>query len=163
MIKERQYRLAVRWQTEGVDLTEGVDSEGKSAELSGQKLPPQVVRLRPGGTLQGKLLRTEDDGPIAGARLFLDTGEILTTDQQGVFTVSGLPMKDHSLIPVAKGRVRQYVLFDTTLRTDAELELRLPRGALLQRPHHRRTGKADFGSVLKAAVVRKRSDGQRLG
>ena len=30
LIKVRQYRLAVRWQTEGVDLTEGVDSDGKS-------------------------------------------------------------------------------------------------------------------------------------
>jgi hypothetical protein len=132
LLNGRQYRLAVRWQTEGADLTEGVDSDGRSVRLSGQKLPPQVVRLRAGGTLRGKLLRAEDDGPIAGARLFLDTGEVLTTDQEGIFTASGLPMKNHSLIPVAQGRVRPYVLFDTTLRTDAELELRLPRGALLK-------------------------------
>ena len=149
LIKERQYRLAVRWQTEGVDLTEGVDSKGEPVQLSGQKLPPQLVRLRPGGTLQGKLLRTEDDGPIVGARLFLDTGEILTTDQQGVFTVSGLPMKDHSLIPVVKGRVRQYVLFDTTLRTDAELELRLPRGARLKGRMTNEQGRPILGAYLR--------------
>ena len=163
LIKERQYRLAVRWQTEGVDLTEGVDSKGEPVQLSGQKLPPQVVRLRPGGTLQGKLLRTEDDGPIAGARLFLDTGEILTTDQQGVFTVSGLPMKDHSLIPVAKGRVRQYVLFDTTLRTDAELELRLPRSALSKAASPTNREGPILGAYLRRLLVRRRSDGERLG
>ena len=113
------------------------------------------MRLRPGGTLGSKLLRAEDDGPIAGsAQLFLDTGEILTTDQQGVFTVSGLPMKDHSLIPVAKGRVRQYVFFDTTLRNDAELELRLPRSALLK-------GRIidEQGKTIPGAFLRRNSSG----
>ena len=37
LIKVRQYRLAVRWQTEGVDLTEGVDSDGKSVRTFGSK------------------------------------------------------------------------------------------------------------------------------
>jgi hypothetical protein len=41
-------------------------------------------------------------------------------------------MKDHSLIPVAPGRHRQYVLFDTTNQPDAELELRLPQGAVVK-------------------------------
>ena len=122
------------------------------------------MRLRPGGTLGSKLLRAEDDGPIAGsAQLFLDTGEILTTDQQGVFTVSGLPMKDHSLIPVAKGRVRQYVLFDTTLRTNAELELRLPRSALLKGRIIDEQGKTIPGAFLRRNFVRRRFYTERLG
>ena len=74
----------------------------------------------------------EDGGPLAGARLFVDTGEVLTADDQGAFRLSGLAMKDHALIPVAPGRVRQYILFDTRLRPDCELELRLPRGAIIK-------------------------------
>ena len=56
----------------------------------------------------------------------------MNTDQRGEFEVSGLPMKYHELIPVAAGRVRQYVLFDTTQRPDAELEIRLPQGAVVK-------------------------------
>jgi hypothetical protein len=149
LAQDGKYRLAVRWQTEGVDLTEGIDSKGDWAELSGQKLPPQIVRLRPNGSFCGKLLRAEDGGPIAGARLFFDTGEVPTTDQAGVFIVSGLPMKVHSLIPVAKGRVRLYVLFDTTMRENAELEVRLPRGALLKGRITSETGQPIPGAFLR--------------
>ncbi len=108
------------------------NSAGSEVDLAGQELPEISVRLRPGGALHGRLLRAEDDGPIADARLFFDTGEVLTTDDEGRFELLGLPMNDHSFIPVAPGRLRQYVLFDTTLEPEAELEVRLPRGAVLQ-------------------------------
>jgi protocatechuate 3,4-dioxygenase beta subunit len=127
-----RYVLAVRWQRQGADLNKALDEIGQSVEIKGQQLPPLVIRLRQGGQLRGKLLRAEDDGPIAGAKLFLDTGELLTSDENGAFEVNGLPMKDHSLIPAAAGRLRQYVLFDTTLRPESELEIRLARGAVIR-------------------------------
>jgi hypothetical protein len=127
-----RYALAVRWQMQGAVLTNAADSNGKSVEIRGQTLPPLLIRLRRGGRLHGKVLRDEDGGPIAGARLFLDTGEVATSDDQGDFELAGLEMRDHSLIPVTTGRVRQYVLFDTTLRPEAELELRLARGAVVK-------------------------------
>jgi hypothetical protein len=128
----KRYALAVRWQTYGADLTDGLDTDGKKTSLRGQKLPSQAIRLGDGGTLRGRVLSDEDGAPIPGARLFLDTGEVLTTDERGEFALGGLRMTEHSLIPVAPARVRQYVLFDTTLRPDCELELRLERGAVVK-------------------------------
>lgn len=127
-----RYALAVRWQMQGADITDAIGVDGKKEKLQGQRMPTQAIRLRVAGRLRGKLLRAEDDGPLAGAQLFLDTGEILNTDDQGGFEIAGLAMKDHSLIPVAPGRHRQYVLFDTTNQPDAELELRLPQGAVVK-------------------------------
>lgn len=127
-----RYTIAVRWRNEGADKTEGFDDAGKSVEFQGQALPIQSIQLQPGGTLTGTLRQAEDDAPIAGAQLFLDTGEVLTTDGAGQFQVSGLAMRDHSLIPVAPGRVREYVLFDTSLTPNATLDIRLPRGAVLR-------------------------------
>ncbi len=122
------YQLAIRHQGQGFDTYELSDEAGNRVALKGQHLPQQTIRLRAGGHLRGKLLADEDGRPIAGAKLFFDTGEVLSTDEAGVFEVSGLPMKNHSFIPVAKGRFRQYVLFDTTLCPQAELEIRLPLG-----------------------------------
>jgi hypothetical protein len=132
MRESSRYSLAVRWQSQGAVVTETADADGKPVGIQGQKLPPLVVRLRQGGRLHGRVLREEDGGPIADSRLFLDTGEVLTTNDQGEFELTGLEMRSHSLIPVSSGRVRQYVLFDTTLRPAAELELRLPRGAVFK-------------------------------
>lgn len=122
------YQLAIRHDGQGFDAYELSDEAGNRVTLKGQHLPQQTIRLRAGGHLRGKLLADEDGSPIAGAKLFVDTGEVLTTDDAGVFEVSGLPMTNHSFIPVAKGRFRQYVLFDTTLCPQAELEIRLPLG-----------------------------------
>jgi hypothetical protein len=55
----------------------------------------------------------------------MDNGEILQTDANGKFEAAGLSLKDHSLIPVAPGRARQYVIYDTSLRPEAELDIRL--------------------------------------
>ncbi|HVU90247.1 MAG TPA: carboxypeptidase regulatory-like domain-containing protein [Pirellulales bacterium] len=127
-----RYIIAVRHQNEGAEFYETLDAQGKSVRLEGQSLPPMTVHLRPGGALRGRVLQAEDDRPIPGARLFLDTGEVLTTDERGAFRLTGLTMKDHNLIPVAAGRVRPYVLFDNTHRPDCELDLRLPRGATIR-------------------------------
>jgi hypothetical protein len=117
---------------QGAQVWDTLTKDGQKTGIQGQALPPVSVRLSTGGELKGRLLQAEDDKPISGARLYLDTGEVLTTNDRGEFHVRGLPMRDHSLIPAAPGRIRQYVLFDTTKRPNAELELRLPRGAVIK-------------------------------
>jgi hypothetical protein len=144
----QRYVLAVRWKMQGAKVGDTLDKDGQTTSIQGQALPPVSVRLSMGGDLNGRLLQTEDDKPISGARLYLDTGEVLTTNARGEFHVSGLPMRDHSLIPVAPGRVRQYVLFDTTKRLYAELELRLPRGAVIQGKITNEEGKPIPGAYL---------------
>jgi protocatechuate 3,4-dioxygenase beta subunit len=126
-----RYTLVARWQTQGAETWDAWEMNGKAVSMQGQKLPSQVLRLRTAGHLRGRLLQVEDDRPIAGASVFVDTGEVVQTDKQGVFEIAGLSMKAHNLIPAARGRIRQYVLFDTTSSPDSELELKLPRGAVV--------------------------------
>lgn len=130
--KPIHYELAIHWHTQGAEEYDAPDQNGKRVPLTGQKVSLLAIRLRTQGRLHGNLLRAEDDRPITGVQLFLDTGDVLTTDAKGSFELSGLSLHAHSLIPVAKGRVRPYVNFDTTLRPDAELELRLERAALIR-------------------------------
>ena len=129
---DTKFFLVVRWQNQGAIVEDALDTAGKKVAITGQKLPTVSIRLQPGGRLRGRLLRAEDDGPIAGGRIFLDTGEVLSVDEQGAFEVDGLALSDHSLIPVTNGRARPYVLFDTTLEPDAPLDVRLPRGAVVK-------------------------------
>jgi len=110
---------------------EANDSHGIVNVVEGQDLTPVVIRLTQRGIIRGRVLQAEDEKPIPGARLFLDSGEVLTTDSEGSFAAGGLPLKNHSLIAVAPGRARPYVLFDNSLRPDAELEIRLERGGTL--------------------------------
>jgi hypothetical protein len=152
-----RYMLAVRWNLQGAQVTETVDGVGKPTGINARTPQFVTVRLRQAGELKGRLLQDEDGAPIPDARLFLDTGEVLTTDSNGAFHIRGLPLADHSLIPVAKGRVREYVLFDTTLRPDAELDLRLPRGAVIR-------GKVtdDAGQPIPGAYLSRASSGTAL-
>jgi hypothetical protein len=121
------------------------DQSGKAGEEGLVSLPRKdssvsvKIHLSPAGTLKGRLLHEEDDTPIAGASLFLDTGEVTVTDDAGRFEWHGLPTTDHSFIAVAPGVARRYTLFDTTQQKNAELEIRLP------------TAKAVRGQVLDAS------------
>jgi hypothetical protein len=110
---------------------EANDSYGTVVFAAGQNPRPVTIRLTPRGIVRGRVLQAEDDKPIAGARLFMDNGEILQSDANGRFEATGLSLKDHSLIPVAPSRARQYVIFDTSLRPEAELDIRLVRGGKL--------------------------------
>jgi hypothetical protein len=89
------------------------------------------LSLTPQGTLRGRLLEAETGRPLAGARFVIDNGRVLTTDDEGRFTVEALTLGEHESYVVAPGRVRRRVLFDTTLRPEAELELALPRGGAI--------------------------------
>jgi len=104
------------------------DAFGTVRVEAGKDPAPVVIRLVERGEVRGHVLQAEDDRPISGVKLFLDSGEVLTTDDAGRFVAGGLPLKSHSLIPVTPGRIRQYVLFDNSLRPDAELDIRLERG-----------------------------------
>jgi hypothetical protein len=66
-------------------------------------------------------------------------------------------MKAHSLIPSARGRLRQYVLFDTTNSRDTDLELRLPRGAVI---HGRVVDEG--GQPVASAYISRASSGTAL-
>ena len=93
--------LAVRWQSQGSEVRDAIGDDGKAVAIQGQKLPLQVIRLRSAGRLRGKVLEAETGGPVPAA-LFFDTGEVISTDEHGIFEVVGLAMKDHSVIPVAR-------------------------------------------------------------
>ncbi len=93
---------------------------------------PVVIHLEERGLLRGRVTEADSGKPIAGARLFLDSGEIVATGKDGRYEVGGLKLEDHTLIVVSPGRQRLHVLFDNTLRADAELDIRLPRAAVIR-------------------------------
>jgi hypothetical protein len=118
---------------------------------AGKDPAPVVIRMVERGEIRGRVLQAEDDRPIGEVKLFLDSGELLITDAAGRFVAGGLPLKDHSLIPVTPGRVRQYVLFDNSLRPDAELDIRLERGGKIAGSIVDEMGKSIPGAYLSRA------------
>jgi beta-lactamase regulating signal transducer with metallopeptidase domain len=89
---------------------------------------PVTLRLEERGTFRGRLVEAETGKPIPDGRLFLDAGFALTADADGRFATGGLSRESHESFVVAPGRVRLRVLFDTTARSDTELEVPVPRG-----------------------------------
>jgi hypothetical protein len=79
------------------------------------------------GTLRGRLLAAESGEPLAGAQFFLENAAVLTTDAAGRFEIGGLPRGNLEAFVAATGRVRSRVLFDTTARTDTQLDIKVPR------------------------------------
>jgi RNA polymerase sigma factor (sigma-70 family) len=87
-----------------------------------------TIRLEERGTLRGKVVAEENGQPLGGAKMYFDGGEVAVTDKNGAFQMGGLPLRNHHVIVVAPGRQRPYLHFDTSLRPDAELEVRLAQG-----------------------------------
>ena len=77
--------------------------------------------------MRGRLLDAETGKPIAVGRFALDDARRLEVDAQGRFEAVGLDLTHHEAYPVCPGYERKRVLFDTTGRPDAELELKLPK------------------------------------
>ena len=88
---------------------------------------PVAIRLRAPTRLRGRLLDAETGLPIGKGHFALDDARRPEVDAQGRFEVGGLEPTHHEAYPVCPGHERRRVLFDTTGRPDAELELRLPR------------------------------------
>jgi beta-lactamase regulating signal transducer with metallopeptidase domain len=96
--------------------------------VAGRTPEPIEIRMEERGTLRGRLLEAETGKPVAGGKLFLNAGLVLTTDADGRFEVGGLSREEHEAFVVAPGRLRTRVLFDTTARPDTELDVPVPRG-----------------------------------
>src|SRR5207302_5689807 len=96
--------------------------------VADQAPEPVAIRLEERGTFRGRLLEAETGKPIAGGKLFLDAGLVVTADADGRLEVGGLCRGSHEAFVVAPGRMRMRVLFDTTARADTELDVPVPRG-----------------------------------
>lgn len=88
---------------------------------------PVAIKLRAPSRFRGRLVDAETGEPIAGGRFALDDARRVEVDAQGRFDAPGLEMTNHEAYPLCPGHERRRILFDTTGRPDAELELALPR------------------------------------
>ena len=92
----------------------------------GKKDPaPVTVRLGSPTTLKGRLVDAETGKPIAGGVFALNDARRVTTDADGRFSAPGLAATNHEAYTVCDGYERKRILFDTTARPDAELDLKL--------------------------------------
>jgi beta-lactamase regulating signal transducer with metallopeptidase domain len=107
---------------------EANDAYGSVKIRKGDNPKSVEIRLAPRGWLRGKVLESETQKPIAGAKLFLDSGDIVTTDADGRYEVGGQKMGSRRMTIVAPGRSRKYFAFDTSLRKEAQLDIELPKG-----------------------------------
>ncbi len=113
----------------GTQGGQGQASYGIPAELAAGRTPePVEIRMEERGKFHGRLLEAETGKPVAGGKLFVDAGLVLTTDAEGRFEVGGLSRAGHEMFVVAPGRLRMRVLFDTTARADTELDVSVPLG-----------------------------------
>jgi protocatechuate 3,4-dioxygenase beta subunit len=93
----------------------------------GKDQAPVMVRLRPPTILKGRLIDAETGDPIAKGSFALDDARRFEVDAEGRFEAPGLDMTNHEAYPLCPGYERKRILFDTTGRPDARLELKLPR------------------------------------
>jgi hypothetical protein len=113
---------------------EGQGGEMENLDVAVGSARDLTIRMADRGTLRGRLVAAESGQPIAGGRLCLDNGDILTTDADGRFNTGGLKRKEHESFVVAPGRARIRVLFDTTAAADTELEIPVrPAGRIVGR------------------------------
>ncbi len=106
-----------------------IDQQGVPTISPGHNAGPVTIRLRQRGWLRGRLIEAETGRPIAGGRFILDNAVELKANKLGRFELAGISPRYHEAYVVAPGRERRRILFDMTLRTAAELDLRIPRGA----------------------------------
>jgi|GEM_PF-4599570 len=88
---------------------------------------PIDIPLRERGGLRIKILAEESGDPIAKAQVYLSHGAILTTDQNGIAEMGGLPNGCHSLVVMAEGRMTSGRDFCALEKNTVPLEVRLPR------------------------------------
>lgn len=88
---------------------------------------PCIIRLTPGGTLRGQLLDRESGKPVRYGRIWIDDCGLVQADEKGHYVVRGLSLDTHHMVVICPGYLRSYVLLDTSLQREAELDLRLTR------------------------------------
>jgi beta-lactamase regulating signal transducer with metallopeptidase domain/protocatechuate 3,4-dioxygenase beta subunit len=115
------------WARRGTQGGEGQTPNSTIRVTAGRALAPVTIRLEERGTFRGRILEAESGKPIPGARLYIDSAVVLTTDAAGKFEVGGLSRTHHESFVVASGRMRKRVLFDTTAEADTELDIPVPR------------------------------------
>ncbi|MEZ6191563.1 MAG: carboxypeptidase-like regulatory domain-containing protein [Phycisphaerales bacterium] len=124
---------------------------------SGERVSAQNIQMVERGTLRGRVTDEATSEPIAGARLFLDDGEVLVTDEAGCYEVGGSALGSHSLYAVADGYERTRVLYDTMNRPGARLDIALRPGGLLKGTILDQTGR-----VIPGAYACKSTSGNML-
>lgn len=93
----------------------------------GKDPAPVTVRLGPPTKLKGRLIDAETGEPIARGTFALDDARRLEVDAEGRFEAPGLDLTNHEAYPLCPGYERKRILFDTTGRPDAKLNLKLQK------------------------------------
>jgi Carboxypeptidase regulatory-like domain len=103
----------------GWDSIPKVENGKDSAAVTVQLGPPTILR--------GRLLDAETGKPIANGNFALDDARRLKVDAEGRFEAPGLSQSHHEAYPLCPGYERRRILFDTTGRADAKLDLKLSK------------------------------------
>jgi uncharacterized GH25 family protein len=114
--------FAVRGEEGGRVGWQSIPTVGK-----GKDPAPVTVPLGPPSILKGRLRDAETGKPIIGGTFALDDARRLTVDAEGRFEAPGLSMTNHEAYPVCPGYERKRILFDTTGRANASLDLKLSK------------------------------------
>lgn len=109
--------------------------EGSRAEWTtvpedddGKPVEPVTVTLGPPTNLKGRLLDAETGEPIREGLVSVNDARQVEVLPDGRFEAPGLEMADHTAYPICPGYESFPLVFDTTLRPDAELEVKLKKG-----------------------------------
>ena len=90
------------------------------------------IQLQPRGVVKGRVLDKTSKAAIVDAQLFLDDGRILRSDSEGKFTITGIPLRNHSLVVGSPEHERMLVLFDNTMTESQLLDVYVPRGGVVK-------------------------------
>jgi beta-lactamase regulating signal transducer with metallopeptidase domain/protocatechuate 3,4-dioxygenase beta subunit len=83
----------------------------------------KTIRLTPGRTISGRVLRKTTVQPIANARVYSGRGQIVMTDDQGRFELRGIPKGVESLCVESPGMVATRAFIDLTERAAATVDI----------------------------------------
>jgi protocatechuate 3,4-dioxygenase beta subunit len=108
------------------------DNEHGLITIKSDNPAPVAIRLADRGFFRGRLLEAETGKPIPKGNLQLDNGVLITTDEAGRFEIGGMKRRHHEAFAICPGRVRERILFDTSLRSETQLDIRLPRAGKIR-------------------------------
>ncbi len=125
------YRWTVRAR-KGRQSGEANDRYGQVQVEKDREPGPVIIRMAERGVLRGEILEAETGRPIPGGQLWLDNAVLVTADERGEYEFQGLELGDHSLRVLCLSRERLRVLYDTSLRPEALLDLRVQRAGKIR-------------------------------